>query len=296
MRHLNLAKPESTTIGFKHVVYPDGQQQVVILDNIGDYPLNEEVTIMSRFNSFLDLEKILCATESLKNWGMKNIHLYIPYILGARSDRKFELGDNSYLRDVIAPILNAQNYLSITSLEVHNPVMAQACIPNLKCLDMNDLIKFVGREYYKEFKKDKSHTVLVSPDLGATKRVQHVQEVIGDVEIVRFDKKRVKGKIVGMTMLDNVPSFKGKDIFIFDDICDGGRTFIECAKIIKQKDPGKIFLVVPHGIFSNGFDELAMYFENIYTTNSVQVINKDIQLARTEQDIKLNFVKQLNVF
>lgn len=289
MRHLNLAKPESTTIGFKHVVYPDGQQQIV-LDK--DTIPAQEVTIMSRFNSFLDLEKILCATKSLKQIGCK-IHLYIPYILGARSDRNFEIGDNVYLRDVIAPILNAQNYLSITSLEVHNPVMAQACIPNLKCLDMNDLIKFVGREYYKEFKKDKSHTVLVSPDLGATKRVQHVQEVIGDVEIVRFDKKRVKGKIVGMTMLDNVPSFKGKDIFIFDDICDGGRTFIECAKIIKQRDPGKIFLVVPHGIFSNGFDELDKHIDHIYTTNSYSEINCGFD---TEKNPNKDFISQLNVF
>jgi ribose-phosphate pyrophosphokinase len=49
---------------------------------------------------------------------------------------------------------------------------------------------------------------------------------------------------------------------IVDDICDGGRTFLEIAKTIRSKKRNisifgdKIYLVVTHGIFSAGFDEL----------------------------------------
>jgi ribose-phosphate pyrophosphokinase len=56
---------------------------------------------------------------------------------------------------------------------------------------------------------------------------------------------------------------------IVDDICDGGRTFTEIAKAIKAVRPtAKIYLIVTHGIFSAGFDELNVQFEKIFSTNS----------------------------
>ncbi len=61
------------------------------------------------------------------------------------------------------------------------------------------------------------------------------------------------------------------DYVIVDDICDGGATFIEIAKKIKAADPfARIYLIVTHGIFSKHTRELAEYFENIYTTNSIR--------------------------
>ena len=51
---------------------------------------------------------------------------------------------------------------------------------------------------------------------------------------------------------------------IVDDICDGGRTFLEAAKILKEETTGKLFLYVTHGIFSKGIDELLEHYEHIY--------------------------------
>ena len=85
---------------------------------------------------------------------------------------------------------------------------------------------------------------------------------------------------------------------IVDDICDGGRTFIELAKVIKDSRPtAKIYLVVTHGIFSVGFDFLVQYFDGIYTTNSVKDI-QDGTIVDTFSRHKTihSFVKQLNVF
>jgi ribose-phosphate pyrophosphokinase len=67
---------------------------------------------------------------------------------------------------------------------------------------------------------------------------------------------------------------------IIDDICDGGRTFVELAKAIKDGRPtAKIYLVVTHGIFSAGYDQLGEYFEKIYTTNSYKDIATDQSLV-----------------
>jgi ribose-phosphate pyrophosphokinase len=74
-----------------------------------------------------------------------------------------------------------------------------------------------------------------------------------------------------------------KDLFIVDDICDGGGTFINIARIIKENEQfkGRIYLIVTHGIFSRGFEDLAEYFNGIYTTNSIsEVVDENKLITR----------------
>jgi ribose-phosphate pyrophosphokinase len=241
----------------KVISFPDGQQDVVLHPRINA----ENVLIESRFNSFRDLELIICTVKALRGYGMKNINLKIPYLLGARSDRKFVNGGNSYLRDVIAPILNGLNLEGIVVFDVHSDVAA-ACIDNLivesnyrlvrQCLPINDNI------------------TIISPDAGASKKVFELcKDLKFSGEVITCDKHRdiSTGKIVSVS----VPEFNvANDVVIIDDICDGGRTFIEIAKIVKQRTGKKLTLIVSHGIFSNGFGELEEYFDEIFTTNSIK--------------------------
>jgi ribose-phosphate pyrophosphokinase len=74
-----------------------------------------------------------------------------------------------------------------------------------------------------------------------------------------------------------------KDLFIVDDICDGGGTFINIARIIKENEQfkGRIYLIVTHGIFSRGFEDLGEYFNGIYTTNSISdVVDENKLITR----------------
>jgi ribose-phosphate pyrophosphokinase len=90
---------------------------------------------------------------------------------------------------------------------------------------------------------------------------------------------------------------------IIDDICDGGRTFVELAKAIKDGRPtAKVYLVVTHGIFSAGFYELNELFEGIYCTNSYEDIQSKVEgdrgsttNSRGSSITKPNLVTQFNV-
>ena len=89
-------------------------------------------------------------------------------------------------------------------------------------------------------------------------------------------------------LFENECEIKSKNFVICDDICDGGRTFIEIAKAIRNIRPEEVFgdniyLVVTHSIFSAGFEELEKWFTGIYTTNSVKDIDNEL-------------VTQINVF
>jgi ribose-phosphate pyrophosphokinase len=275
---LNLTNEFATltkNIKYKLSQFPDGQQDITILDTF--ISPDETVLISSRFNNFKDLELIICSVKALRNLGIKTINLYIPYILGARSDRKFLVGGTSYLRDVVSPILNSLNLNSVICLDAHSDV-AEACINNLINVNNYKLIKWAISDQL-----DKSDYLLVSPDGGALKKIFKVSDYLKNTnEIIVCSKYRdTDGKLSRTHVPIRIDHF-AKDLIIIDDICDGGNTFINIAKEIKEVQPertGKIILVVTHGIFSAGFEKLSQYFDKIYCTNSV----KNIQDPLVEQ-------------
>jgi ribose-phosphate pyrophosphokinase len=70
---------------------------------------------------------------------------------------------------------------------------------------------------------------------------------------------------------------------IVDDICDGGGTFIGLAAELKNKNAGKLYLAVSHGIFSKGFDSLKC-FDKIFTTNSFKDFDNEVITQINLQD------------
>ncbi len=300
---LNLVYPEKSDIKYKINNYPDGQSDLQITVPNNSWNIIN-VAIKSRFNSFKDLELILCATKIFRSMGAHHIHLEIPYLLGARSDRKFVEGGVAYLRDIIAPIINAQNYKSVTVMDPHSDVV-EAVINNLVKKENIPLVDFAldyiwdGQDEYVKTYSDK--TVIVSPDAGALKKIYNVAKSFTITNIIIANKHRdvITGNILS-TEVPNLIEHQGKDFVIIDDICDGGRTFIEIAKKIKEKLPGdrcgKIYLVVTHGIFSAGFKELSKYFDGIYTTNSVKDNDTYDWSVSTDKKELSKFCKQLNVF
>ncbi len=312
MKILNLVNKDTSDIKFKVSKFPDGQQNVLIspLNNLISYTLDRNdnihpsgIQIRSRLNTFQDLELIICATKSLREFDVKNIHLYTPYLMGARSDRKFQEGGNNYLKDVICPIINSLNFESVTVLDPHSHVL-EACLNNFKKEDNFELLEWSLANITKENYKDRptqiqkisdylNKCILVSPDAGASHKIYKLAEQIGyKGDIITCTKERDKeGKLSNI----NVPigiTHINKDLVIIDDICDGGRTFINIAKSIKGRHDGKIYLIVTHGIFSAGFKELQEYFNGIYCTNSY----RDFYPYKSEYYPGTEFLKQLNVF
>jgi len=157
MKILNLVDLDKSYIKYKINKFPDGQQNIVI-DNKTCFELTGAaknwsgrpiVTIKSRLNNFQDLELIICAVASLKDLDVEEIHLYTPYIMGARSDRKFEEGGNNYLKDVICPIINSLNFKTVTCIDPHSHSL-ECCIKNFRSIDNSQLVKFALNQIYNE--------------------------------------------------------------------------------------------------------------------------------------------------
>ena len=296
---LNLVNPkDGLSCGYEISRFPDGQQSLKIVEK-NYYTLNmlkeqtNSITIKSRLNTFQDLELIICANQALKEIGVKNVNLYIPYCIGGRSDRKFGDGGFNYIKTVIAPIINSQNFNQVRVMDPHSDVL-EACINNFK---KETNFKLLMEAMTDVATSDSPNDIcLVSPDAGAYKKVFDVAKWFGIKEIITASK--VRDLDTGNILETVVPSLENHNdnmkYVIVDDICDGGRTFIELAKVIKEQRPSaELYLIVTHGIFSAGYSQLGEYFEQIYTTNSIKEIGETEYHALENVPTK---VKQINIF
>jgi ribose-phosphate pyrophosphokinase len=177
-------------------------------------------------------------------------------------------------------------------MDPHSDVL-EACLNNFSkvnnfALVDNALSYLIGDD--EEYK-----VVLVSPDAGAYKKVFDVAQEFRISNIVTATKVRdLKTGAILRTEVPTLDQHEDLKYIIIDDICDGGRTFIELAKAIKEQRPtAKVYLVVTHGIFSAGYSELGHYFEEIYTTNSYKDIS-EVEFHGSE--LLPTKVKQLNIF
>ena len=250
MKMINLVNPELSEIKFEIFNFPDGQIGVKI-----PYISEGTYRIISRFSSYNDLFKILAVNQVLNKAGME-IELYCPYILSARSDRWFGDGQSFDLK-IVTEILNNCNFKRIFVLDPHSDVLP-ALLNNLESIP--SLVSRIPIEFWK-------NKTLISPDAGAFKKIFKLAESL-KLDLITGSKVRINN-VIETQIFGEVD---GKDCVIVDDICDGGRTFVQLASKLKSLNAKTVSLVVTHGIFSNGMNLDGI--DEIWTTDSYQAFEQ----------------------
>jgi ribose-phosphate pyrophosphokinase len=224
-----------------------------------------EVFITHRLNSFNDLGLLCVAVDALRRMGVQHLETFLPYFPAARQDRVMVAGEPLSVK-VYADIINQLGFKKVTVFDAHSevtPAVLNHCEVMPNHVFIQKVIQAIG-----------SDVLLVSPDGGALKKIYKVSEFLGGIEVIECSKSRnVKtGKLTGFKVYAD--DLQGKDCLIVDDICDGGGTFIGLAEELKNKNAGKLYLAISHGIFSKGFDSLSC-FERIFTTDSIRKIEHE---------------------
>lgn len=246
------------------MTFPGGEVGVNI--NVGsvdwkDSVLNKShpsINLVAKIQNSDQLMAMFLATDALRRvYPLSPINLCIPYFPYARQDRVCNSGEALSVK-VIATLINAQNYATVTVLDPHSPVLVAALD---RCLVVDQF------DAFSRIKCDWMNWTLVAPDQGAVKKVEDFAKRVGAKGVVSFNKSRelATGKITGMYCLDIIDP--DDQFLVLDDICDGGRTFIELAGHMKYV--GHLELAVSHGIFSKGVGIVADHFDRVYTTNSL---------------------------
>lgn len=227
--------------------------------NLGTYAHGSlgAVVINALIRNSDDVMALLLVTDAIRrDTPDAVIDLVCPYLPYARQDRVCYPGEALALR-VFCDLINSQNYNSVEVWDAHSDV-ALALLNRVRHVPASDILLTLP---------PLNNVVLVAPDAGAAKRVLACAKKF-NVSMVQAEKVRdTKTGAITETVV-NSAHIDDKDFLIVDDICDGGRTFIELAKKLRPLTNGKVNLYVTHGIFSQGFEVFEGLIDTIYVANS----------------------------
>ena len=238
-------------------MFPGGEVQTSI-----DLPTDDIsfLVINADLRSSNDVMALLLLTDALRRQvGQVPIGLNLPYVPYARQDRVCNPGE-ALAAKVFCNLINAQGYASVTILDPHSDVVP-ALLDRVHVIDVSvPLSRIIGLNEFRQ------GVTFIAPDAGARKRVLAAAKKLGIADVRFADKTRCTqtGKIIGMSISQDIPE---QPLLIVDDICDGGRTFMELAAHLRRITDQPLYLYVTHGIFSKGVEILLTEYERLFTTN-----------------------------
>lgn len=212
-------------------------------------------------NSQLLLDLLLTVDALRRKYGNLNRVekvLYLPYLPYSRQDRVCAEGEALSLA-VFAGLINSLDFDRVVTLDCHSEVSTAL---------INNLVNISQAEMIGMYLHPSSTAVYVSPDVGAAKKIYALPK--RPVIVATKNRDPSTGAITETTV--NADSLDpDRQYLIVDDICDGGRTFIELAKVLKAKGAREILLWVTHGIFSKGPAVFNDLLDEIHCTDSFPV-------------------------
>jgi len=220
-------------------IFPDGTSQVWKLpENItgvikyeSDFPIDEAE--MFQLMQAVQLVSKLCGSAII----------VIPFLPYSRQDKEIS-NDSTFALTTFMTCLKACGASAIYTHDLHG-------MDTTNSLGMQLNSSCVPLDLLTKLKTD----FVCYPDKGASSRYKYISFNKDKTIVLDKDRDQLTGEILGLKYCEETHEkldIKGKNVTIVDDICDGGRTFIEAAKLLKQKNPAKITLYVSHGIFSKG--------------------------------------------
>lgn len=257
---------EGIEVEVKFWTFPAGERGVKIVGEI----LEKEVQIKMDFKGSNDLIDLALLVDALREMYINNIELFCHYFPYARQDRKCNEGESFSLR-VICNFINSLGFKQIMVTDAHSSVLAAFFPAGVLCeIPQSHAVLWT---FHK-----KPEYIFCSPDAGALKKIYKLHEAGWTNSVIEAGKVRdlTTGKILRSCILQG-PDAKclpaNSRILVIDDICDGGATFIELAKVLNKEYPGvPLDLYVTHGIFSKGKEVICEYYDNIYCYNDLSEV------------------------
>lgn len=239
----------------KYNKFPAGELNVTIDDIDNDKTWNLRTSD--------DIIALLLAADAFKRaYGKAPKAVHIGYLGYARQDRVCNAGEPFSLK-VICDLINSVGFKRVFVTEPHS-IVAPALLNNCSVIPMSDFASEIVGNY-----------TIIAPDAGAEKRAYEVAKIRDEQVVVALKHRNPStGDITSVQLYSD--DLGGKDCLIVDDICDGGATFIQLAKKLKERSSGKIKLFVAHGLFTRGLDVFAGLIDEVFYIENNNLISQEI--------------------
>lgn len=242
-----------------HVGYfPDG---TLLLK---EKPPKEKGEICWLFERNEELVVLYFLVHHLREHGVKEIELTMPYIPNARQDRVKQSEDVFTLKYFVK-LINEMGFSKVTVLDPHSYV-SEALIERLEVRSPKNYVEQVIKKLEDDTDKQ---VLLFFPDEGASKRYG----TMFDRACVFGMKQRewTTGQIKSLEVLGETGKIADSRILMVDDICSRGGTFLYSAKVLKELGAKEIYLYISHceNTILEGEVLTSGLIDKVFTTNSI---------------------------
>lgn len=249
-----------TGFGYKVIQFPDGESHLTL----EDIDRKNSVSITCRIRNGEELFRMTQLSDVLKRQEITVERMYITYLMGARMDRVVSFNE-PYTLKIVADVINSFNARDVQILESHS----------FKSLH---LIKNSHDWCFRHNTKD--YTICF-PDAGAKERYSYHRDGIVCSKI----RDTSTGNLTGFKV-ENPQYFKGGNIVVMDDLCDGGGTFVGLAPKLRELKPAKLTLSVVHAIQLSGIKRVASVYDEVFITDSYrdwqnETLPENVKVIRT---------------
>jgi ribose-phosphate pyrophosphokinase len=237
--------------------------------------------------------KLCIFCGSLKDASSHEVIPIIPHLGWARQDRKTE-SRAPIATKYVARMLEAVGISRVLLFDAHNLSAEQNAfnvpIDNLEA--KNSIADWCVSHLISENRTRKLR--VLSPDSGALGRCERFRNallrrlrdtgvMLDDIEIVIFDKLRIKGQVRGGRIIGDV---EDADVIAFDDMISTGSTMEKAARAVEEHG-GRIWAIcATHGLFCGKANEV---FEKLNTRIVVSDTIRPFRLSE-ENKQKLHIV------
>lgn len=241
--------------------FPGGERGVKVTSD----RIDPSLCIDCRFTGSDDLIDVLLLTNALRNYtpGVA-LSLFIPYFPYARQDRVMSSGE-AFALQVAVDLIKSCNFNEVNVLDPHSDVLAGMFPAGvLKVVPQSQIM------WKMLYPQNLEKTALISPDAGALKKIYPLAKKLNLPTIEAGKTRNVEtGEVTG-SKIDLFECCKYNMLIIVDDICDGGKTFIELGKLIRTEFKGTLILITTHGIYSKGMEVFKGIFNDVICYNKTR--------------------------
>ena len=210
------------------------------------------------------LVELLLMADAARGASAARVTAVMSHYAYARSDKKSEprisIGGRLVADLLVTAGVNRVLTLTLHSPEVHG--FFSVPVDHLHAL----------RELTAHFRRrDLSHTVVLSPDLGYAKSAAAFARRLG-VPVAAGSKERFSDSEVSISAI--IGDVADRDVIILDDEIARGTTVLELLSVLRRQEVRSISIACTHGIFADGALEKLAAAEDVMevvSTNSVPV-------------------------
>jgi len=190
-----------------------------------------------------NLMELLILIDAFKRASAGRINAVVPYYGYARQDRKAKARD-PITSKLVADLLTSAGADRVVTMELHaSQIQGYFNIP----LDHLKTIHIIAEHYKNYTDLDKENTIVLSPDIGGTKRARNLAALL-DLPIAIIEKRRPKANV--SEVMNVIGDVSGKHVIMIDDIIDTAGSITKAAQVAKDFGALDVYAACTHPVLS----------------------------------------------